>query len=248
MCMFSKPVKLVNNTKIFARRGESNSQFLAYAMDYEAQTELAMILPLPTPVNSSEDSVRFIDLSLCPKFFEELQSCFPTLNEWIASLRFQSSSIEPQPIKIHEVGSFVASFVPTISDFERLDPRFRLDKTIWQSLPIYIDYGFAVFKLKAGAKTIHPIAFEFPTRDQSLFLPTVHVHNEAVPAYAKFDHSFYIQSSIKQPQFQMSDDRAGKFIDSKMQGIWGLVRPDMHIQKQNLKGKQLNQDKILYKV
>ncbi len=248
MCIFSEPVKLVNNTKIFARRGESNSQFLAYAMDYEAQTDLAMILPLPTPVRSPEDSIRFIDLSLCPKFFEKLQSCFPTLNEWVASLRFQSRSLAPQTLKIHEVGSFVASFLPTISDFERLDPQFRLDKTIWHSLPIYADYGFAVFKLKAGTKTIHPIAFEFPTRDQSLFLPTVHVHNGTVPTYARFDHSFYIQSSIKQPQFEMSDDQAGKFIDSKMQGIWELVRPDVHIQKRNLNGKELNQDTILYNV
>jgi len=45
-------------------------------------------------------------------------------------------------------------------------------------LPIYEDFGFAVFKLRAGLKRIHSMALEFPRRDpKSLFFPTVHVHD-----------------------------------------------------------------------
>src|SRR5262249_58819336 len=64
----------------------------------------------------------------------------------------------------------------------------------WDALPAYKDHGFAVFKLKKGAKTIHPMAFEFPRRDpKRLFFPTVHIHDGAVHPTAKFDHSLYLQ-------------------------------------------------------
>jgi len=62
MCMFSSGVKDVAETKIFVRRASRESQILVYSMQYQADTELAMILPLPKSLGA-EEAVRFIDLS-----------------------------------------------------------------------------------------------------------------------------------------------------------------------------------------
>jgi len=103
-------------------------------------------------------------------------------------------------LQVHEVGSFEASFVPTLNDFDRLDSRFRLPEQIWHQLPIYEDYAFAVFKLKPGAKQIHPMAFEFPRRNiDQMFFPTVHIHDGKVDVKAHFDHSLYCQAAWRQP-------------------------------------------------
>ena len=51
-------------------------------------------------------------------------------------------------LKVHSVGKFVASFVPSQSDFDRLDPQFVIPKESWAKLPEYQDFGFAVFQLK----------------------------------------------------------------------------------------------------
>jgi hypothetical protein len=97
-------------------------------------------------------------------------------------------------LEVVEVGSFEASFVPTLADFGRLSPIFRLPAQVWEQLPGYRDYGFAVFKLKPGRHEIHPMALAFRTRfDRHVFYPTLHVHDGTVPAFEKFDHAFYLQ-------------------------------------------------------
>ena len=58
----------------------------------------------------------------------------------------------------HRVGAYDASFVPTASDFARLDPRFRLPDAVRGRVPAYADYGFAVFKLRKGEAEVHPLA------------------------------------------------------------------------------------------
>lgn len=106
----------------------------------------------------------------------------------------------PAPrLEVHRVGSFEASFVPTVDDFERLDPRFRLPPAVWDDLPAYRDWGFAVFKLRdlfaAEATAVEPMAFEFPRRDPgALFFPTVHVHDGRAHAAADFDHNLFLQT------------------------------------------------------
>ncbi len=90
---------------------------------------------------------------------------------------------------------YVASFVPSVADFVRLDPRFRLPEVLFDAVPHYADYGFAVFQLAPGKVTVHPMALRFPTRDPDrLFFPTVHVHDGRFHAKAKFDHALYFQT------------------------------------------------------
>lgn len=149
MCMFTIPTQ-VSGTRIFARADGPGRQVLAYSMTIEASTDTAMVLPLPVPANTREDAVEFIDLSTYDDLFTQLERAFPSE---VQTLSFGGpiSGMAPQQARlvVHDVGDYEASFVPTVGDFARLDPRFRLPERVWSELPGYANDGFAVFKLKA---------------------------------------------------------------------------------------------------
>ena len=248
MCIFSTRISSVANTRIFARSSIGGRQFLVYSMQYAANSDLAMILPLPVPALPSEDSVRFIDLSGYPDFFVDMAKGFLVAK----SLSVTAQRASKSTLKIHDVGSFEASFVPHLQDFVRLDSRFRLPEQVWEQLPQYNDYAFAVFKLKAGAKNVHPMAFEFPRRNtQELFYPTVHVHHGKVESNAHFDHSLYCQTLQLQSDWKISSREpigghalpAKKFMNiAKTQGI---VDSDAAIQMKRILGMHVNEDVIV---
>lgn len=198
MCCFSDQVNFVANTKIFARATRPGRQAVVYTMSYGADTELAMILPIPVPKDAPEDSVTFINMETYEDFFDDLHKGFPVPKpQWdldsAEGATASESAYEP-PLEVHQVGSFVASFVPAASEFGRLDPQFRLDDSVWDDLPQYADYGFAVFQLKKGNNEMHPMAFEFPTGLRApLFFPTVHIHDGKVHDEAMYDHVLYFQ-------------------------------------------------------
>ena len=224
-------VASVSNTKIFARSSLNGRQFLVYSMSYEAESDLAMILPLPTPTNVSEEAVRFLDMSAYAEFFTDLYKPFITRSATFS-------------LMVHDVGSFEASFVPQKADFSRLDPRFQLDDTVWAKLPQYDDYGFAVFKLKPGAKAIHPLALEFPRRHtRQLFFPTIHVHHGRVDPFAEFHHLLYCQSQTPFVAWRDSDLDAGQYID--IDRAAGIVAPELKIQMWSLFGIYENKDIVL---
>ncbi len=182
----------VSSTSIFARTIAPGVQALAYGMTIAAKRDVAMILPLPVRAGSGPAAVRFINLSAHANMFRELDALFygpmPARKGGFAlpSLR--------QRLEVHAIGAFIASYVPTRGDFDRLDPRFRVPDILFDAVPDYSDYGFAVFQLAPGASTVHPMAFTFPTRDlERLFFPCVHIHDGRWRATAKFDHALYYQ-------------------------------------------------------
>lgn len=190
----------VSATRIFARMVDAGRQALVYEMKLVTPVPVAMVLPLPVDVGAGERAVEFVDLSGYAGFFDDLDRAFPQIAELLGEakggiLRSQSR----QKLEVVKVGSFVASFVPTVKDFDRLDERFRLPQKVWDALPRYADYGFAVFQLAAEGKReqkVHPMAFTFRTREpSSLFFPTVHVHDGAVHPHAHFDHTLYGQGA-----------------------------------------------------
>jgi hypothetical protein len=143
------------------------------------------------------------------------------------------------------VGSFDASYVPTIADFDRLDARFVLPKGTWDKLPQYHDYGFAVFKLKPGAHQIHPMAFEFPRADHTrLFFPTVHIHDGKVHARASFDHALYCQHSpgdtFSLRNWTESGQQAHQFMH--IGAAKGLLLSHEHCYRLGMQGKLKNED------
>ena len=102
----------------------------------------------------------------------------------------------PNLLPVVEVGDYIASYVPTLQDFDRLDSCFRLPEETWDQLPLYSDYGFAVFQLPRHNAREHAMAFEFPRREtEQLFFPTVHIHDGKVGRAAHFDHALYCQVS-----------------------------------------------------
>jgi hypothetical protein len=246
MCCFSKPVKLVADTNIFARAGEQGRQFLVYSMKVGAAEDLAMILPIPVPANSKEDAVHFINLEKYPEFFDDLRLGFPVPPANKADLGGRA----PRPtltLPKVEVGSFVASFVPKIKDFARLDAEFRLPEGVWGKLPQYKDWGFAVFQLKKGEKKIHPMAFDFPRRDaQSLFFPTVHIHDGMVPQRAKFDHMLFCQLSGGEMvmDWEESPQHAESFV-KKLDEAKGIVEAKAHVYRKIMRGMFKNADVII---
>ncbi len=150
-------------------------------------------------------------------------------------------------LPVISMGNFDASFVPTVNDFGKLDPRFRLPHGTWDKLPQYRNYGFTVFKLKSGVHTVHPMAFSFPSADsKKLFFPTVHIHDGLVHAKADFDHMLYCQRlphdtfSSAQRGWQESPLLAGSHIDSNRSK--GLIHLDAHIYRTSMYGNLPNSD------
>jgi hypothetical protein len=248
VCIFSHAVESVSNTRIFARDSTSPLQFLVYEMQFSAAEDLAMILPIPVPRLTPEKAVRFINLEKFPDFFAALEKGFPKPPSKSASLggRGGEKLAAPPKLAVVDVGSFEASFVPTIADFARLDERFRLPAGTWDKLPAYKAYGFAVFKLKKEHKKTHPMAFEFPRANpRQLFFPTVHIHDGVVHPKADFDHTLYAQFGMGHfagPSWIESPQPAGMFMDiAKSQG---LIDKNGHAYKRVIRGERKNEDTI----
>jgi hypothetical protein len=241
MCCFSRRVQKVADTSIFARAGKDDKQFLVYSMFLAAKEDLTMVLPIPTPKNAKEDAVRFISLKEYPTFFHDMARAFPPPQGIVTRGRGKNKEDAPK-LKVVEVGSFEASFVPAVKDFDRLDERFRLPKGTWDKLPDYKAYGFAVFKLKTGEKKVHPMAFEFPRANpKRLFFPTVHIHDGQVHKTAMFDHSLFCQVKGEDvTAWKESPQLAASFM--QIPRTAGIVDKDAHVYRLAIKGRKPNQD------
>jgi hypothetical protein len=227
----------VANTSIFARRLDERQQALVYSMQLSVAGEVAMILPLPVSPGLGEDAVAFVSLEKHPRFFGELLQLFFPPPPARAQPQSRSLSFSLPTLKVFEVGSFEASFVPTPGDFERLDERFRLPTSIWDRIGGYDDWGFAVFRLKPGRqKQIHPMALRFSSRaPERLFFPTVHVHDGRVRASASFDHTLYYQSAA-------SPEGDAASILTPTQDYEGLVERARPVFRRELRGRLPNRD------
>lgn len=267
MCCFSassegrrlRSVEKVSGTNIFARSANGNgSQILVYSMNLRSRIDLAMILPLPVPPGSTEAAVRFISLKEYPDFFRDMKQGFPE-HPIPMSLGFRGApapALARPKLMVHDVGDFEASYVPTMDDWDRLDERFRIPSTIFDAVPAYRKFGFAVFKLKAtqpkswigflggtsATKTIHPMAFEFPRADpDQLFFPTVHVHDGKFHQTATFDHTLYCQIKASGlPGWRRSEASARFFLHVDKAN--GVITPDQLCYKKDIRGKHKNED------
>lgn len=203
MCIFAQPVVSVTNTNIFARSLPDGWQSLVYQMNFASRSKNAIILPLPVQLPADDkSSLEFISLKEYGSFFEDLDRLFPLALPTARVSRGNADyalDSKQSALEVQEVGDFVASFAPTISDFTRLDKQFRVPQESWDRIPAYSDYGFAVFQLKTLAGTPHPMAFKFKSRlntedPGSVFFPTVHIHDGEVHEREAFDHTLYLQS------------------------------------------------------
>ena len=170
MCCFSGKVDVVADTNIFARAAKDGRQFIVYSMRFKSADDLAMILPIPTPKDSAEDAVKFINLEKYEDFFADLQKGFPVPRNKVDNRAKNGPKLAEDSLAVVEVGKFVASFVPAIKDFARLDKQFRLPDSVWEKLPLYKEFGFAVFKLKKPEGRADALAFDFLSRQTNPLL------------------------------------------------------------------------------
>lgn len=259
MCIFARPVQSVGQTKIFARQTPSQHQCLVYQMLYDSEEPNAMILPLPVRDSSDEKNFQFVDLSDYPKFFNDLDRGFPFIAPQFSIGCSQSKTVTSRSLdlKVEKVGNYIASLVPTIADFSRLDPRFRLADGIWNKLPKYRNYAFAVFQLEKGNLKPHPMAMKFASATKEIFFPTLHIHDGEIHDREAFEHELYLQHAsldAKVGRYRNSDvsDRATNLVRSQKtakhfcdieKGL-GLVSPDLLVHRKEIEGDQTNQDTL----
>ena len=256
MCIFTQPVISVDNTKIFARLSGKGTQFLAYQMDYKSNEPNAMVLPIPIRQPAAPDFLRFIDLKNYGEFFDDLANGFP----WESrggigcSAEFADKSVAAA-LQVFEVGNYIASFVPTLSDFDRLDSQFKLPDETWAKIPGYENFGFAVFQLAAGSLKPHPMAFEFQTSNGGLFFPTVHIHDGEVHDAEHFDHALYMQhagldSKVQGYRNSNIEDKSTGLVRSKhaasqfcnVDAAPGMIEADLLVHRKILRGELPNTD------
>ena len=257
MCCFSRPVVSVHDTRIFARMARGGVQYVIYQMDLETEEDLAMVLPLPTEREAGARALKFVDLSAYPTLFADMRKPFPAeggRDPFGAADPFADLTPAKPKIVVQRIGAYDASFVPSAADFDRLDERFRLPVDTWEALPDYANYGFAVFKLRAGKSRPHPMAFAFrSTQPGMLFFPTVHIHDGEIHEKAAFDHEIYLQGGFPKAMTRLADAEAAQ------QNIWqetnqlpsqfmkmnktqGTIVPNAHIYRLTIRGEFLNRD------
>jgi hypothetical protein len=229
----------VSGTGIFAREVAPGVQALAYRMTISSADEAAMVLPLPVAAGAGEDAVRFVSLEHHPRMFEELDVLFPQP----PVPRALSRSRQAAPLVVHEVGAFIASYAPSRADFARLDPRFRVADALFDAVPHYADYGFAVFQLRAGRHTVHPMALTFPTSAPGrLYFPTVHLHDGQFRDSAEFDHALYYQHprcTVAGGSFGTDRDEVSELRAAAYEGLAALGQP---VLRRRLRGTRPNRD------
>lgn len=227
----------VSQTAIFARALEGEEQALVYSMKISVAGDVAMLLPLPVVPGGGESALTFVDFSKHAHFFEDLRALFAPPMPQSRSADLPKSRQRLPRLVVHRVGSFEASFVPSPSDWDRIDPRFRLPTGVFERLGDYADHGFAVFRLAPGKETtIHPMAFRFRSRaPERLFFPTVHVHDGEVHEVARFDHELYYQAEATAP----GDERSMLRPSADGQGLLLGGQP---VSRRRLSGKLPNRD------
>lgn len=245
MCCFSRPVQRVARTRIFARPTFAGRQVIVYSMELTAAEPLAMILPVPVKGGAEPKEFKFINLEAYPEFFDDLNRGFPVPPPPAALALANSLPSRSAKLEVVSVGAFEASFVPTLTDFDQLDGRFRIDPKIWRQLPGYECMGFAVFKLRAGSQKVHPLCFAYPRADTTrLFFPTLHIHDGQMHAQEDFDHELYAQGNGEQMpdvlNWEESRGWAGQFM--KTDRTAGILAKDAHVYRRRLAGSLPNED------
>jgi hypothetical protein len=192
MCCFTGHVSDVSATNIFARVS-GDREYVVYEMTFTSDEQTAMILPIPIASGALKARWKFVALDDYADFFRDLEGHFQKV--WSAA-KLLGGSAPQVALKVQLVGAFEASFVPSVDDFDRLDPRFRISREVWQQCPAYSSFGFVVFKLQPGRHVnVHPMAFSFRARDPAtIFYPTLHVHDGTFHETASFDHILYTQN------------------------------------------------------
>lgn len=201
MCIFSGPVGAVSRTNILvgavmqshiitvrdrqggSRRvrrpvpGKPPMQLTIYSNTVQLNSggrgePVAMILPFP--LIKGRNRVKMYDLSKYPKLFKDLDKMFTRVEQ---SNSFDSDYSSDR-LKIHNVGSYKASIVPSYEHFKKLEvTKFNISPSVIKLLEQFYStgYGFIVCQIRQNA-SYHPFAYTHEICEGKLFVPTRHHH------------------------------------------------------------------------
>ena len=135
-----------------------------------------------------------------------------------------------------------------MNDFSRLDERFRISDDAWKKLPQYRDYGFAVFKLKAGELTVHPMAFSFPRRNPKAcsFQPSTSTMAKCMRKRILIMSSIASRANTSHCRSGTGGSRPAmpdRFM--KTSKARGLISPEQHCYQKKLHGLLPNRDTLV---
>lgn len=227
MSSFSGNLTHLSNTRIFARATPEGKQYLVYQMDYAADEDIALVLPLPIPPNTPPDAVRFIDMVNYRAFFVDMDKGFP-----------YTRGLQLVPGKTRDNARAEPVFLSSAAEFATLEAPFRIPQETWDKLPEYNDFGFAVFKIFAKAPLRSPVAVEFPMRNPNLlYFPTLHIRNGEAAEEANFDLDLFCQARAG---WLRTYDVASSFMNiSKAQGV---LDPGERVSRMTVQGMHPNSD------
>lgn len=211
MCIILKPVRSVNNTKIFVAPSlpfsSTERQLTVYLNSVNTLDSNMMILPVPYP-----DSLKFEKSVMEYKFlFEDLYASlrWPEELKYLSATTRSAFSSSNRTLPVFSVGSYSVSVAPSIQDLDLLntsifslplDLKHMLEATYGPSVS-NIPFGFLCCKLQPGLQTYEPIAYSHKRPySNKLFVPTKHYHahqnQREVGGYSYFgnEHPVPIQS------------------------------------------------------
>lgn len=203
MCMFSKPVDVVSNTKlIYALLTDPQSGRRFALQTYENRVKLpagqphtTMILPVPV---ASINSVKLCNdkrqTAAAEQLFTLLHDKFAKQDRAETQDLFGGftlgASIPTEALPVVKSGSYMVSFVPSIDDLDRCDSDiFKLNneelKTLLMAAAAAAGntrFVYIVAVLQANTE-YHPFAYayELEKHAKDAFVPTMHFHPHSHP-------------------------------------------------------------------
>ncbi len=233
MCIITAQVDKVSGTNIFVCALDGGRQVVVYSNTVVTSVQNnTMVLPIPNP-----DSVKFINLKDYEGFFTDCAASFSTPRDHNYGMRSALCSISPKEssLPVYDVGSYNISIVPTVSEFNRLNPYyFTIDPYIPETLEKKYDssFGYLVCKLRRGQHSYHPLAYSHQIhKDRLLFVPTYHIHPDGTYPQSHDDHDADWDHSIYTVETDMEDDGARRQFDGWALK-WNKLPTELHwIQK-----------------
>jgi hypothetical protein len=210
MCIISGNVHKVAKTNIFvAPLEDGQRQLTVYSNVVDlSEDQGVMVLPLPFPpgrptrnhpqVGSAQ--VEFVDLTAYPQLFDDLKSITLDLAPNPIG-KSRGGGGGGKSLAVVDVGSYKASFVPTMADFKHLDSsEFPVKPEVLQFMRSQYQEdrtAFVVCRLQKS-KAYHPFGYIHFITDQRMFIPTMHYHYDADSGMEEvdWDHSIYIWNSL----------------------------------------------------
>ena len=192
MCVFSREVASVINTKIFVGKIASQNgakQFTVYGNQVELGAgQSAMILPLPNP-GGLQGQIEVIDMTPYSDFFEDIERLYPRMR---GGFGFKGISPQTTTLQVQQCGGYEFSIANTLADLDRLDwEHFEADESVKTLLQKHYatDFGFLVCKcFKSGEYA--PIGIIHPSVEGRLYVPTMHEHGTQ-GGVAEWSHKIY---------------------------------------------------------